>query len=93
MLAVQSIYDTFYRIKEMNYKFPMQNQSTEENSIVVRETDEEMVKVARKKHNSGYYLGCMVGNMKPYILSDLCITQRKGSLPYVKECNHTDQMR
>ena len=93
MLAVQSIYDTFYRIREMNYKFPIQNHGTEERSLVVRETEEEMVKVALTKHNSGHNTGCRVENMKQYILSDLCLTQKEGSLPSVEKCSHKDRMR
>ena len=77
----------------MYYEFPMQNQNTEDNCVVVKETEEEIMRVALRKHNSGWYVGCMVENMNPYILSDLCLTQKKGSLPSVKECNHTDQLR
>ena len=87
------MYLSSYRIREMNYKFPIQNQSSEDNGAVVKETEEEITRVALRKHNSGFYSGCRVENMKPYILSDLCLTQKEGSLPSVKECNHTDQMR
>ena len=88
------MYKILYRIKEMNLKFPLQNQSTEDSCRVVKETEEEMVRVALKKHDNGFYVGgCMVDNMKHYILSDLCLTQKEGSLPSIKECNHTDQMR
>ena len=93
MLAVLTMYNTFYRIEDMNFKFPLQNQSTEDSCRLVKETEEEMVRVSLKKHDYGFYVGCMVDNMKPYILSDLCLTQREGSLPSIKECNHTDQMR
>ena len=93
MLAVLTMYNTFYRIEDMNFKFPLQNQSTEDSCRVVKETEEEIVRVALNKYVHGYYVGGMVDNMKPYILSDLCLTQREGSLPSIKECNHTDQMR
>ena len=83
------MYLSSYRIREMNYKFPIQNQSSED----VKETEEEIMRVALTKHDSGYYAGCRVENMKQYILSELCLTQKKGSLPSVKECNHTDQLR
>ena len=92
MSTVQTMCNTYYRIKEMNYKFPIQNQNTEDNCLVVKERDEEIMSVTQKKLE-GYYVGCIVENMKPYILSDLCLTQKEGSLPSVKECNHTDQMR
>ena len=78
----------------MNCRFPIQNQNTEDSCLVVKETEEEMVRVAIKKYTIyDYYAGCRVENMNPYILSDLCLTQKEGSLPSVKECNHTDQMR
>ena len=94
MLAVLTMYNTFYRIEDMNFKFPLQNQSTEDSCLVVKETEEEMVRVAIKKYTlNDYYAGCRVENMKQYILSDLCLTQKEGSLPSVKKCNHKDQMR
>ena len=93
MLAVLPIHNTFHRIKEMNFKFPILNQSTEDSCLVVKETEEEMVRVALTKHNSGPYAGCRAENMKQYILSDLCLTQKEGSLPSVKKCSHKDRMR
>ena len=85
------MYNTFYRIEDMNFKFPLQNQSTEDSCRVVKQTEEEMVRLALTKHNSGHNTGCRVENMKPFILSGLCLTQNKGSIPFIKECHHIDE--
>ena len=70
--------------------YPMQNQATEEDNKVVKNSDEEIKTYAiNKKNKDGYPIGCMVENMKPYILSDICLIFNDDSIPSIKECYHS----
>ena len=71
----------------MNTAYPMQNQVTEEICQAVMDTDQEIERKAREDE------GCMVKNMKQYILSDVCLVKNKHSIPSVpdKECPHKEQ--
>ena len=84
----------YYRIKGVNEHFPLQNQSSEDMCNVVRENEEEIVKNAMEmEHESGMGIGCLVENMKPHILSELCLLQKEHSIPSLKECHHSGTMR
>ena len=68
----------------------MQNQSTEEVNKVVKNSDEEIKRNSRDVTNKdGYPIGCMVENIKPYILSDICLLFNDYSIPSIKECHHS----
>ena len=78
----------------MNEKFPLLNQNTECTCRVVRENENEIVKNAMEmKNENGFDIGCMVENMKPHILSELCLIQKEQSIPFLKECHHSGKMR
>ena len=85
----------FYRIKALNEKFPMMNEMAEEEFQLVKATEEGIVRSAKElKHEGGdLYTGCMVENMKPHILSDLCLIQKEKSIPSVKPCHHPAEKR
>ena len=73
----------------------MQNQTTEEINEVVKKTNEKIERSAREmKNRDGYPIGCMVENMKPYILSDICLLYDDNALiPSVKQCQHSGKNR
>ena len=73
----------------MNTAYPMQNQTTEEICQAVKDTDEEIERRARE------YEGCQVKNMKPFILSDVCLDNHEHSIPTIpeKECPHKGQQQ
>ena len=73
----------------MNTAYPMQNQTTEEICQAVKDTDEEIERKARERW------GCQVENMKPFILSDVCLDIDEHSIPTVpdKACHHSGQKR
>lgn len=78
----------------MNEKFPMQNQMTEYACKVVRDTEEEIERNAKEmKIERGDYVGCNVENMRPHILSDLCLIHNEGTIPSIMECQHSGKMR
>ena len=87
-----------YRLKALNEAFPMMNEKAEEECPVVKATEEAIIRDAKemKFKVEGYptlYTGCMVENMKPNILSDLCLVQNKMSIPAVKTCHHPAEKR
>ena len=63
------------RIRAMNTAYPMQNQVTEEICQAVKDMDKEMERKARERK------GCQVENIKPYILSDVCLVNHDHSIP------------
>ena len=65
----------------------MQNQKTEEICENIKETDEEIERIAKMRD------GCKVMNMREHILSDICIMLHEKSIPTLKECHHTDMKR
>ena len=67
----------------------MQNQVTEEICQAVKDKDQEIERKARE------WDGCKVKNMKPFILSDVCLVNHEHSIPSVpdKECLHKEQKR
>ena len=78
----------------MNEAFPMMNEKAEEECPVVKATDEAIIRQAKEmKHEKGDYIGCMVENMKPHILSDLCLVQKVMWIPAVKKCHHPAERR
>ena len=80
----------------MNTAYPMQNQVTEEICQAVKDTDEEIERKARETKNQfGRQCGCQVKNMKPFILSDVCLDNHEHSIPTIpdKECPHEGQKR
>ena len=78
----------------MYENFPLQNQGTEGSCSLVKEIDNEiMMSAMTMEHENGMDIGCTVENMKPYILSDLCLVQHEHSIPSVKECCHSDSQR
>ena len=88
-----TIFTIFFRIKVMHEKFPMQNQSTEGMCNIVRENEKEIVKNAMEMDENGMDIRCMVDNMKPHILSELCLLQKERSIPTIKECHHSGTIR
>ena len=78
-----------FRIRAMTTAYPMQNQETEEICQAVKDTDEEIERKARE------WKGCQVKNMKPFILSDVCLDNHEHSIPTIpdKECPHSGHMR
>ena len=79
----------------MNEDFPMMNEKAEEECPVVKEA---IIRNAKemKFEVEGYqtrYTGCMVENMKPHILSDLCLVQKEKSIPDTKPCHHSAERR
>ena len=80
-------------MRSVNEKFPMQNEGTEYLCKVVRETNRFIEKNAKRmKHND--YIGCMVEEMKPHVLSNLCVWQEgEATIPSIKECKHSGKMR
>ena len=74
-------------MKRINEDYPMQNQKTEGICRSVKKTEDKIKSQALR------HMGCMVKNMKPYILSDICITVDDASVPTIKECNHPDEKR
>ena len=72
----------------------MQNQLSEEKNVTVYTIDEEIRKSARDMRNQdGYPIGCMVENMIPYILSDICLILNESLIPSIKECHHSGRKR
>ena len=73
----------------MNTAYPIQNQKTEEICQAVRDTDKEIESEAKESH------GITVRNMKPFILSDVCLDNHEHSIPTIpdKECPHSGQKR
>ena len=72
------------------------NEKAEEECPVVKANEEAIIRKAKEmKHEveGGLHVGCMVENMKPHILSDLCLTQQKKSIPAVKPCKHSAEKR
>ena len=68
-------------------KYPMQNQETEGICKIVADMENDI------KRNAKDWDGCMVENMRPHILSDICITINDKSLPSIKDCHHSDEKR
>ena len=83
-----------YRLKALNEAFPIMNEKAEEECPVVKANEEAIIRKAKEmKHKEGRYIGCMVENMKPQILSDLCLIQKEKSIPSVKPCLHAAEKR
>ena len=75
----------------------MQNSITESICKVVKERDEAIVKnVMERKFESGkrcVSIGLKVDNIKPHILSDLCLNHVEHSIPSIKACWHLGERR
>ena len=74
-----------FRIKQMLETYPMLNQHTEKMCTIVWDRECDI------KRNAREWDGCIVENIKPHILSDLCIIPNDKSLPTVRECHHSDE--
>ena len=77
------------RLRAMNEKYPIQNQTTEDMCPAVKEMQEEIEKI---KMASGAML--LVREMKPHILSNICL-DFQGKIPTMpnEDCPHTGQNR
>ena len=64
----------------MLQQYPFQNQDSEKSRKFHREIDDLIEQTISKKGP------IQVQQMKPHILSDLCIVTKEKSLPKVKEC-------
>ena len=71
----------------MNTAYPMQNQLIEGIYQAVMDSDKEIKRKARE------FRGCKVNNMKPHILSYVCLENHDHSIPSIpdKECPHSGQ--
>ena len=66
----------------------MQNQKTEGICESIEKTDKKL------RYQALSHMGCMVKNIKPHILSDICISvDEKTSVPNIKDCTHPDERR
>ena len=77
----------------MNEAFPMMNEKAEEECPVVKANESAIIRDAKGMKFKDLYTGCMVKNMKPHILSDLCLDQKEKSIPAVKTCHHPAEKR
>ena len=78
----------------MNKIYPIQNQATEDMCPAVKETQKEIKEIARgmSSYLRGYNI--LVKEMKPHILSNICL-DFQGKIPNMptEDCPHTGQNR
>ena len=93
-----TVKDVFSRIKDINCQYPMLNEGTEEKCEYVKESEEKIESSAWIKDSEtigwkkeANLKGLRVENMKPHILSDLCLIMNEKSIPTLKECHHKEK--
>ena len=79
-------------MKNINELYPMLNEKTEEQCEFVKDTEREIERSSLIKDDSSEIgVGCKVKDMKPHILSDLCLILNEKSIPHVKACHHDER--
>ena len=89
-------------MKALNEEYPHQNQDVEDTYPFIKQANIEMKKRAMEDIDGKRSVSCKTTQMKPYILSEICIntTEDLGNLengcqplPTAKPCHHEGQER